>query len=360
MRNKILFALAVAGILAGGVAAYLFSLQKPALPPMFNPPVNPFAGGIYAEGIVESAQASGENINIYPEVGGTVKQIFVSEGQAVTKGTPLLRIDESVQRSIVDQQKSQAEAAAALLEELKAEPRKENLDIAAAQVEAAEAGVKNAQDELDKQQTAYKLNSKSVSKDALDSAINAATLAKANLLVAQKQYALTQAGAWIYDIKNQERQHSAARNAYLSSRALLSKYMLRTPRDGVVLSINAAVGSYISPQGVYDSYTEGFVPVMIMGTPEAALDVRCYVDEILVPRIPPPSAMKAQMAIRGTSIRIPLDYVRTQLYVSPKIELSDQRLERVDVRVLPIIFKFERPKSVNLYPGELVDVYIGK
>jgi HlyD family secretion protein len=227
-------------------------------------------------------------------------------------------------------------------------------------VEAAEAGVKNAQDELDKQQTAYKLNSKSVSKDALDSAINAATLAKANLLVAQKQCALTQAGAWIYDIKNQERQHSAARNAYLSSRALLSKYLLRAPRDGVVLSINAAVGSYISPQGVYDSYTEGFAPVMIMGTPAAVLDVRCYVDEILVPRIPPPSAMKAQMAIRGTSIRIPLDYVRTQWYVSPKIELSNQRLERVDVRVLPIIFKFERPKSVNLYPGELVDVYIGK
>jgi len=26
--------------------------------------------------------------------------------------------------------------------------------------------------------------------------------------------------------------------------------------------------------------------------------------------------------------------------------------------VLPIIFKFEKPKDVNLYPGQLVDVYI--
>jgi HlyD family secretion protein len=49
-----------------------------------------------------------------------------------------------------------------------------------------------------------------------------------------------------------------------------------------------------------------------------------------------------------------------QPIVSPKIELSDQRQERVDVRVLPIIFKVEKPKGVNLYPGELVDVYLGE
>ena len=66
------------------------------------------------------------------------------------------------------------------------------------------------------------------------------------------------------------------------------------------------------------------------------------------------------MMIRGTNITIPLQYVRTQAYVSPKIELSDQRSERVDVRDLPVIFRFEKPKGVNLYPGELVDVFIGK
>jgi HlyD family secretion protein len=48
-----------------------------------------------------------------------------------------------------------------------------------------------------------------------------------------------------------------------------------------------------------------------------------------------------------------------QPLVSPKIELSDQRQEKVDVRVLPVIFSFEKPKDVNLYPGELVDVYVG-
>jgi hypothetical protein len=40
--------------------------------------------------------------------------------------------------------------------------------------------------------------------------------------------------------------------------------------------------------------------------------------------------------------------------------LSDQRQERVDVRVLPVIFRVEKPKDLNLYPGLLVDIYIGE
>ena len=92
------------------------------------------------------------------------------------------------------------------MEELKAEPRKETLDVAAAQVVSAEATLKTAQDTLQKDQTAYQMDPRSVSKDALDSAANAAAVAKANLEVAKKQYDLTKAGAWTYDIQNQERQ----------------------------------------------------------------------------------------------------------------------------------------------------------
>jgi HlyD family secretion protein len=66
------------------------------------------------------------------------------------------------------------------------------------------------------------------------------------------------------------------------------------------------------------------------------------------------------MSIRGSDVKIPLEFVRVQPYVSPKIELSDQRQERVDVRVLPVIFKIQQRANVNLYPGELVDVYISE
>jgi len=360
VRHRLLLYLAIIGILAGLVSAYIYGMQKKPLPPVFEPATNPYEKGIYVNGIIESYQSHGENINIFPEVSGRVTQILVSEGETVRSGAPLLKIDDAVQRATVEQQKSQAEAALALLQEFKAQPRKENLDVAAAQVEFARANLKTAQDEFDKQLKSYELDPQSVSQSTLDNAENAANAAKANLAVAQRQYELAKAGAWIYDIQNQEKQYNALFKAYMASTALLDKYTIKASADGVILSINAAAGSYISPQGAYDTYTQGYDPLIVMGSSEASVGVRCYVDEILINRLPPASRMNARMFIRGTDINMPLEYVRMQPYVSPKIELSNQRTERVDVRVLPVIFKFEKPKNISIYPGQLVDVYIGE
>jgi HlyD family secretion protein len=360
VRNKILFFFSVIGILVGLVSAYIYGIEKKPLPPAFSPASNPYANGIYANGIIESYQTNGANINIYPEVPGVVIKIPLAEGQSLHKGDALLVMDDSVQRATAQQQKSQAEAALALLEELKAQPRKESLEIAVAQVEFAAASLKTAQDQLEKLRKSYELNPKSVSKNDLDNAENAVKTAKANLEVARKQYELTKAGAWIYDIRNQENQYKALIKAYTASVALLDKFIIKAPVDGVVLSINAASGSYISPQGTYDTYTQGADPVIVMGRSQTYLAVRCYIDEILVHRLPRASQMNARMFIRGTKINIPLEYVRIQPYVSPKIELSNQRTERVDVRVLPVIFRFQKPRDISLYPGQLVDVYIAE
>jgi HlyD family secretion protein len=360
VRNKILFSLAVAGILAGLVSAYLYGAQKKPLPPVFTPASNPYTKGIYATGIIESYQKHGENINIYPEVSGTITQILVAEGMTVHQNTPLLTMDDSIQKAVVDQQKAQAEAALALLEELRAQPRRENLEIAKAQVEYASASLKNLQDQLDKQMKSYELDPKSVSKDALDNAVNAVKVAKANLDVVQKQYELTQSGAWVYDIRNQQNLYNALSKSYMASSALLAKYVIKAPVDGVILRINAAVGSYISSQGTYGTYTEGYNPILVMGRSQTYLGVRCYIDEILIQKLPQVSRMKAQMLIRGTNINIPLEFVQIQPYVTPKIELSNQRTERVDTRVLPVLFRFKMQKNKNIYPGQLVDVYIGE
>jgi HlyD family secretion protein len=199
-----------------------------------------------------------------------------------------------------------------------------------------------------------------VSLNNLDNAKNAERMAATNLKVVEKQYALTKAGAWIYDIQNQERQYVALKDAYEASKALLAEYTICAPVDGTVLSLQTGVGSYVSPQGAYDTYTQGMDPVAVLGRTETYLQVRAYIDEVLVSRLPPPGKMQAEMFIRGTSVHVPLTFARIVPYVSPKIELSDQRQERVDVRVLPVIFHFQRPKTLSLYPGELVDVYVGK
>jgi len=360
MNNKVIFILSGIGVAIALGAAYISGEQKKVPPPVFNPAPNPYANGIYANGMVESYLPSGENINIYPEVAGVVTSILVSEGQKVSNGTPLLVMDNAVQKATTEQLKSQADAALCLLEELKHQPRNEVLDVAWAQVLAAEDSLKSARVQLNKQQKSFLLSPQSVSQDTLDNAINAVKLNHANVEVARKQWQLTKAGAWIFDIQNQERQYKALYQAYKAADALLSKYTLKARSDGVVLSIMAAIGSYLTTQGIYGTYTEDMNPVLVMGSPQTQLAVRCYIDEILVPKLPATESIKAKMFIRGTNTSIPLDFVRVQPYISPKIQLSNQRTERVDVRVLPIIFKFEKSKSINVYPGQLVDVYVGK
>jgi HlyD family secretion protein len=293
IRNKIIFALSIIGILAGLVAAYLFGIERKAQPPVFKPVSSPYDSAIYANGIIESDQSSGANVNIYPEVSGPITQVLVREGQTVSAGTLLFTIDDSVP---------------------------------GANVELAEANLKAARDQYDKRRAAYDIDPKSISKDVLDTAEDAVNQAAATLKAAN---------------------------------ALLQKYSVKAPLDGVVLALNATAGSYVSSQGAYDAYTQGFDPLVVMGAPQDYLAVRCYVDEILVSRLPSPWHIRAQMSLRGTDIKVPLEFVRVQPYVSPKIELSNERQEQVDLRVLPVIFRFEK-KDAPVYPGQLVDVYIGQ
>ena len=166
--RKLLFTLSFVGLLAGVRGAYLSGITQPPLPPAFSPPTNPYPNGIYAEGMVESDQPSGENINVYPEVSGTVKQILVAEGQEVKKGTVLLVIDDSIQRATAEQLQSQAQAAFNSSGRTEGAAEKRNVwTWRKPKSWPRRRRLKTAQDALDKQQAAYDVNPKSISKDAL-------------------------------------------------------------------------------------------------------------------------------------------------------------------------------------------------
>ena len=294
MRNKIIFALSILGIIAGLVAAYIFGIERSAQPPVFKPISSPYETAIYANGIIESEQPGGSNITIYPDVSGPITQVMVREGQSVSAGTRLFTIDDSVQR---------------------------------ANMELAESSLKVARDQYNKRRASFNIDPKSISLDVLDTAKNTDTQAAAALKAAN---------------------------------ALLRKYSPKAPVNGVILAVNTTVGSYVSSQGAYDAYTQGFAPLIVMGAAQDNLAVRCYVDEILVSRLPTPEHIRAQFSIRGTDIKVPLEFVRVQPYVSPKIALSNQRQEKVDLRVLPVIFSFQKKNVPHVYPGQLVDVFIGQ
>ncbi|MEJ5301549.1 MAG: biotin/lipoyl-binding protein [Thermodesulforhabdaceae bacterium] len=360
MRPKIMIGIAILGILGSIVSAVVYSKKVIPQPPL-STASNPYEKGVYSTGIVESYQSHGINITIMPEVSGRVTQIFVQEGQKVSQGDPLIVIDDSVQRQTVEQLKAQAEAALRTFQRAKAAPRKEELDVAQAQVDQAKANLDDKRAQFEKIQKAYQLNPKSISRDDFDRAKNAYEIAQKAYELSLKQYRLVKAGTWEYDLRTLEAQYLAATKAYEAAAKLLEKYTLRAPSDGIVVRIQASIGSYVSPQGSLDPYTGSYGPVVVMmGNSDYQLQVRCYVDELLVPRLPAPEHITATMFVRGSDIKIPLEYVRIEPYIMPKIQLSNGRRERVDVRVLPVIFKFDKPKDFNVFPGQLVDVYIGE
>ncbi len=92
-----------------------------------------------ASGIIEA-----EEVTIAPEVGGTVAEIFVSEGDTVKAGDPLFRLEDDLLESRYRQAQAAVEAAQAAVEAART-----NRDLAQAALEAARAGAEAAQAQLD-------------------------------------------------------------------------------------------------------------------------------------------------------------------------------------------------------------------
>jgi HlyD family secretion protein len=66
----------------------------------------------------------------------------------------------------------------------------------------------------------------------------------------------------------------------------------------------------------------------------------------------------AVASVRGNpEIKTPLQYVRTDPDVIPKVTLTGDTTQRTDGRVLQVIYSFD-PASLPLYVGQLMDVLI--
>ena len=54
----------------------------------------------------------------------------------------------------------------------------------------------------------------------------------------------------------------------------------------------------------------------------------------------------------------PLAFVRIEPFVIPKVSLTGASTERVDTRVLQVIYRLQKPANTPLYVGQQVDVFI--
>jgi multidrug efflux pump subunit AcrA (membrane-fusion protein) len=134
----------------------------------------------------------------------------------------------------------------------------------------------------------------------------------------------------------------------LQARVDLERSTVRAPIDGTVLKVNARPGQYAQPGPLED-------PLMTVGQIDL-MHVRTDVDEIDSWRVCPNSAATA--SARGNpAITVPLSFVRFEPSVVPKRQLTDGMAERVDTRVLQVIYAFD-PSAFPAFVGQQVDVFI--
>lgn len=128
----------------------------------------------------------------------------------------------------------------------------------------------------------------------------------------------------------------------------LSRLTVRAPRPGTILQVNIRAGEYASatPKDA----------AMILGDLDH-LQVRADVDEQNAPRLQP--GQTATAYVKGdTTQPIELTFVRIEPYVVPKVSLTGASTERVDTRVLQVIYSFMRPHDRPIYVGQQVDLFV--
>lgn len=143
-------------------------------------------------------------------------------------------------------------------------------------------------------------------------------------------------------------QLAATRAAVAQTDALLARLTIRAPIAGTVLQVNVRAGEYASP-------TSPTVPIVVGAIDE--VQVRADVDEQLAPRVR--DGARAVGYIKGAAAEpIPLEFVRIEPFVVPKRSLTGSSIERVDTRVLQVIYKFPNARGRSVYVGQQMDLYI--
>ena len=172
--------------------------------------------------------------------------------------------------------------------------------------------------------------------------------AQAQLADAQSQLALLKAGAWAPDVTVAKSEVAQAEAQFKAVETGIERMVTRAPITGVVLQKKVRIGQYAECGPVSE-------PLMILGS-VTPLNVRVDVDEEDSWRVR--STASAVASPRGNgSIRIPLAFVRFEPYVVPKKSLTGDSTERVDTRVLQVIYRV-RDGEPSVYVGQQMDVYI--
>ncbi len=242
-------------------------------------------------------------------------------------------------------------AARAQLRRLELQPRPEEVPVTAAQVDAAEA---NHRQQLDQRERDRKMGGTGALAEQ-DRVAHEQMFrsARAQLDLARASLALLQAGAWEPDKAIAAANVEQARAQVEQARVNLALLQVRAPIDGTVLQINVRPGEYVSTMQAQS--------LILLGNLQP-LHVRVNVDQEDLPRLKWNAPARAKLRGDARQEAIPLRFVRLEPYVVPKVSLTGANTERVDTRVVQVIYALDPQhplvKEKKVLVGQLVDVFI--
>jgi len=253
----------------------------------------PFQSFVAGTGIVEP---STRNISVGTPVSGVVEAVYVKAGDRIKKGQPLFKIDDRHLRN---------------------------------QLPYLKAKVEEAHSALMKYKKIYEIDRKLYQ-------------ASAGTVISKKSFEISK--------ENYHHAEAVLKTAIAKMESVkkdIERYTIDSPLDGMVLQCNVTPGSFMEASA-------SIPPLLVIGSTK--LNLRVNIDEYNAWRIQP--GAKAIAFVRGhPEMSVPLKFLRIEPYIVPKKVMTGLPTERSDVRVLQVIYTFEKP-SFPLYVGETMDVFI--
>jgi len=257
-------------------------------------------------GIVEPAS---EVIDIGSALSGLVTDVRVRPGDRVGKGAVLFTVDARAARANLDQ------ANAAIQE-------------ARASIDEANAAQRTARQQLD----LYRQLS------------DPAAVSRAEVIRAEGEEAAATSRLGLASARL-----AAAQSAAAAARTEIERLVIRAPIAGEILAVNIRPGEFVATQGGGNSQ-----PFIQMGQ-TTPLHVRVDIDENEVARVA--LGEPAVISPRGAAeLHVNATFVRAEPLVVPKRSLTNSAAERVDVRVLQLIYAL--PESDAFRVGQQIDAFI--
>lgn len=336
----------IAAIAVGfGIATLSHLTPKEQLSAALNPPPLTKLGTNTISGLGE-VQMAGEPIAIATPTSGIVSHVHVAPGQTVSIGEPLFTLDDRALRAELHNRTATLATASAKLLKLKAGTRPEDLPPARARLAAATATSKRNEDAWNRAKLLVEQHA--LSEEEYIARKYAYDQSNAEMAQAKADLAKLEAGTWCHDIGIAEHEVASAKSSVEQVQVDIDRLVVRSPVDGLVLHVDVRPGEFAEA-----TKTEN--PLVQLGV-HGPLRVRVQIDEEDASRVSPNA--RAEGFVRGRDrTSIELRFVRIDPRIVPKQSLTGGTTERVDTRVLFIVYEVVGAPP-QIYAGQKLDVFM--